>query len=61
MVYADIPASALPAQYTILGTITSGLDIVKKVAQGGTDNANQAGDGHPKTEIDIKSLTMATA
>ena len=61
IVYADIPASALPAQYTVLGTVTSGLDIVQKVAKAGTDNANQPGDGHPKLEIDIKSLTMAAA
>jgi len=60
LVYESIPANALPADYTVLGTLTSGLDIVKKVAQGGTDNANQQGDGHPKVEVDIKSLTMAT-
>ncbi|MDI6101425.1 peptidylprolyl isomerase [Actinoplanes sp. NEAU-A12] len=61
LVYEDIPAEALPPQYTILGSITSGLDIVKKVAQGGTDDANQPGDGHPKTEINIKDLTLAAA
>nr|WP_296072004.1 peptidylprolyl isomerase [uncultured Actinoplanes sp.] len=61
IVYEDIPAAALPAQYTVLGTVTSGLDLVKKVAKAGTDNANQPGDGHPKQEVDIKSLTMAAA
>ena len=59
VVYEDIPAASLPAQYTVLGTITSGLDIVKKVAKAGTDS--KTGDGHPKLEIDIKSLTMAAA
>jgi peptidyl-prolyl cis-trans isomerase B (cyclophilin B) len=61
IVYEDIPADALPAQYTVLGTLTTGLDIVKSVAKAGTDNANAKGDGHPKKEVDIKSLTMAAA
>ena len=61
IVYKDIPAAALPAQYTVLGKLTTGLDIVQKVAKAGTDNAFQQGDGHPKTEVDIKSLTMAAA
>jgi peptidyl-prolyl cis-trans isomerase B (cyclophilin B) len=61
IVYGDIAATALPAQYTILGTVTSGMDVVQKVAKAGSDNANQPGDGHPKLEIDIKTLTMATA
>jgi peptidyl-prolyl cis-trans isomerase B (cyclophilin B) len=59
IVYEDIPAAALPAQYTVLGTLTKGLDIVKTVAKAGTDNANGQGDGHPKKEVDIKTLTMA--
>jgi peptidyl-prolyl cis-trans isomerase B (cyclophilin B) len=61
IVYGDIPAAALPAQYTVLGTLTKGLDVVQKVAKAGTDNANQPGDGHPKQELDIKTLTMAAA
>jgi peptidyl-prolyl cis-trans isomerase B (cyclophilin B) len=61
VVYEDIAATALPAQYTVLGTVTTGLDIVRKVAKAGTDNANQPGDGHPKMELDIKTLTVAAA
>ena len=61
IVYADIAASALPAEYTVLGTLTKGLDIVQAVAKAGSDNANGQGDGHPKKELDIKSLTMAAA
>ncbi|MEU8813126.1 peptidylprolyl isomerase [Actinoplanes sp. NPDC048796] len=61
LVYGDIAAASLPAQYTVLGTVTKGLDIVQKVAKAGSDNANGQGDGHPKQEIDIKSLTMAAA
>jgi peptidyl-prolyl cis-trans isomerase B (cyclophilin B) len=61
IVYEDIPAANLPADYSVLGTLTKGLDIVKNVAKAGTDNKNQPGDGHPKTEVLIKSLTMAAA
>jgi peptidyl-prolyl cis-trans isomerase B (cyclophilin B) len=45
----------------VLGTVTKGMDIVQNVAKSGTDNANGKGDGHPKKEIDIKTLTMAAA
>ena len=46
----------------MLGTLTKGLDLVQKVAKAGGDNAKaQAGDGHPKMEVDIKTLTMAAA
>ena len=58
IVYAD---TDLPADYTVLGTITKGLDIVETVAKAGTDDANGKGDGHPKKEVDIKTLTMTTA
>jgi peptidyl-prolyl cis-trans isomerase B (cyclophilin B) len=53
----------LPASYTLLGTITSGLDIIKGVIAAGDDEAfkAQAGGGHPKKEVDIKTLTMAAA
>jgi peptidyl-prolyl cis-trans isomerase B (cyclophilin B) len=58
IVYAD---TELPADYTVLGTVTKGLDIVEEVAKAGSDNANGQGDGHPKKEVVIKSLTMAAA
>ncbi|MEV6595988.1 peptidylprolyl isomerase [Actinoplanes sp. NPDC051346] len=58
IVYAD---TELPPDYTVLGTVTKGLDIVEGVAKAGSDNANGQGDGHPKKEIDIKSITMAGA
>lgn len=53
----------LPANYTLLGTITTGLDIVKGVVKAGDDGAfkSSAGGGHPKKELDIKSLTVAAA
>jgi len=59
IVYGDIAAASLPAEYTVLGTVTSGMDIVQKVAKAGTDNKQS--DGHPKLEVDIQSLQMAPA
>jgi peptidyl-prolyl cis-trans isomerase B (cyclophilin B) len=56
IVYED---TDLPPDYTVLGKITKGLDIVESVAKAGSDNANGQGDGHPKKEITIKTLTMA--
>ncbi|GAA3342692.1 peptidylprolyl isomerase [Amorphoplanes nipponensis] len=56
IVYED---TDLPPDYTVVGTITKGLDIVESVAKAGSDNANGQGDGHPKKEITIKTLTMA--
>jgi len=49
----------LPPQYTIFGKVTAGLGVVTKVAAAGTDNANSAGDGHPKLKITITSMTSA--
>jgi peptidyl-prolyl cis-trans isomerase B (cyclophilin B) len=53
--------SQLDPSYTVLGTVTSGMDIVKQVAAAGDDGAyaQQAGGGHPKKEVMIKSLTMS--
>lgn len=53
----------LPASYTLFGKITTGLDIVKSVVKAGDDGAfaAQAGGGHPKKEVVIKTLTVAAA
>ncbi|MEV4812468.1 peptidylprolyl isomerase [Micromonospora avicenniae] len=58
IVYGDSP---LDPSYTVLGTITGGMDIVNDVAKAGDDGAfaQQAGGGHPKKEIVIKKLTMS--
>ncbi|HMD92231.1 MAG TPA: peptidylprolyl isomerase [Trebonia sp.] len=51
--------STLPAQYTPFGTITSGLDILQKVAKAGTTcNYSGAGDGAPKEKVVIDSVTI---
>jgi len=55
-VYGD---TQLDPSYTVLGTVTKGMDIVNTVAKAGSDNSGQKGDGHPKKELDIKTLTMS--
>jgi peptidyl-prolyl cis-trans isomerase B (cyclophilin B) len=51
--------SSLPAQYTPFGTITSGLDILQKVAKAGTTcNYSGTGDGAPKEKVVIDSVTI---
>ncbi|MFF5227617.1 peptidylprolyl isomerase [Dactylosporangium sp. NPDC000521] len=68
IVYKDI--EQLSADYTVLGRVTEGLDLVKKVAEAGTapdpaasgdPAAASSGDGAPKTEVKIKTLTMSPA
>jgi peptidyl-prolyl cis-trans isomerase B (cyclophilin B) len=45
-----------PADYTIFGTITGGLDVLQKIGATGTDNGSP--DGKPKAEVKINSLTV---
>jgi peptidyl-prolyl cis-trans isomerase B (cyclophilin B) len=58
IVYGD---TQLDPSYTVLGTVTKGMEIVDQVAKAGVDDANGPGDGHPKKEVVIKTLTMAAA
>ena len=67
IVYKDI--ESLSADYTVLGKVTEGLDLIKKVADAGVkpdpsaDPSNPAagGEGAPKLEVRIKSLTISPA
>jgi peptidyl-prolyl cis-trans isomerase B (cyclophilin B) len=45
-----------PADYTIFGTITGGLDVLQKIGAAGTDNGSP--DGKPKNEVKISTLTV---
>jgi len=56
--YRDNP---LPASYSVMGTVTKGLDIVEQVAAAGTDDKNGPGDGTPKRPISITSVTVRPA
>jgi peptidyl-prolyl cis-trans isomerase B (cyclophilin B) len=59
MVYKD---SGLDAKYTVIGTITKGLDVVKKIAAGGVAPGGQSEtDGKPKIAVNIKTLTLTAA
>ena len=50
IVYKD---STLPPNYTIFGKVTSGMNVVDKVAAAGSD---PAGDGKPKLSITLTSV-----
>ncbi|MEV4412856.1 peptidylprolyl isomerase [Catellatospora sp. NPDC049609] len=60
LVWGDTP---LPSQYTVLGKITKGLDIVQKVgAAGAVDKDGKAvPDGSPKTPVTITSVKVTPA
>lgn len=55
LVYED---TTLPAGYTIWGTITAGLDIVRQVAAGGVVGGGS--DGPPLQSITIETATAQT-
>jgi len=63
IVYKDI--AQLDPNYTVIGRVTEGLDLVKKVADAGVvaepsaDPSTPPSEGKPKTEVRIKSLTMS--
>lgn len=58
IVYKD--GSALGPQYTPIGTVVSGLEVVERVAAAGVADANgqPATDGKPKLDTVIQSLTV---
>ena len=51
--------NALPPAYTVFGEVIGGLDVVDKVAAGGDDGSNGAGDGHPNIETKLTRVTVA--
>jgi peptidyl-prolyl cis-trans isomerase B (cyclophilin B) len=59
IVYKDSPV--FEAKYTVLGVVTEGLDVVDKIAAGGVaDGSEKPGDGKPKLETTIQSLTLGS-
>ena len=50
--------TSLSPAYTPFGTITSGLDILQKVANAGTSCTYSAGGGVPKEKVVINSVTI---
>jgi peptidyl-prolyl cis-trans isomerase B (cyclophilin B) len=57
IVFAD---TLLPADYTIFGSVVSGLDAAKGVGKAGDDGAfaQQAGGGHPRKKITFTTVTV---
>ncbi|GAB2854044.1 hypothetical protein GCM10022221_62030 [Actinocorallia aurea] len=45
----------LPPDYSVFGTVTKGIEEVEKVGKAGSE---PAGDGKPKTKVDIKSISI---
>ncbi|SHN45050.1 peptidyl-prolyl cis-trans isomerase B (cyclophilin B) [Cryptosporangium aurantiacum] len=59
IVYKDIPEEALGAEYTVVGKVTKGLDLVEKVAAKGVEGST--GDGKPKQAVNITTVTVSPA
>jgi peptidyl-prolyl cis-trans isomerase B (cyclophilin B) len=49
---------SLGKNYSVIGHVTGGLDILKKVATGGDDGSNQAGGGKPNVPLYFKTVTL---
>jgi peptidyl-prolyl cis-trans isomerase B (cyclophilin B) len=67
IVYKDTPESAdqsgnpqsnLAPNYTVIGTVTGGMNIVDKVAAGGAKPADANGNTAPKIPLDVKTMTV---
>jgi peptidyl-prolyl cis-trans isomerase B (cyclophilin B) len=56
LVFTD---TQLPPNYTPFGTITSGLDVLTKVAAGGVNSPS--GDGAPKLPVQLQKVTVAAS
>lgn len=56
IVYKDSQIPQNTGGYTIMGSVTSGLDVVQDIAEDGVDGGGQ--DGPPATPVTIDSLTL---
>ncbi|MVZ99292.1 protein kinase [Actinomadura sp. LD22] len=56
-------AAEIPGDYTVFGHVTSGMDVVDKVAQAGTQGSAVMGsdDGPPKLKITIQRFTTSAS
>ncbi|WP_084701842.1 peptidylprolyl isomerase [Cryptosporangium arvum] len=63
IVYKDIPDGSLGADYTVVGKVTKGLDLIVKAAEKGVTPADPSnpGDGKPKQAVTINTLTVSPA
>jgi peptidyl-prolyl cis-trans isomerase B (cyclophilin B) len=49
---------ALGKNYTVIGHVVAGLDVLQKVAEGGDDGSNSAGGGRPNLDLIFKTVTL---
>jgi peptidyl-prolyl cis-trans isomerase B (cyclophilin B) len=50
--------STLPASYTVAGQITAGLPVLDKILALGDDGSNGTGDGAPKQNVYLNTVTV---
>lgn len=55
LVYGD---SQLPPEYTVLGRVTKGLDVLRNIGKAGNDGSNGPGDGKPKQPVTLTSVSI---
>ncbi|GAB3301885.1 peptidylprolyl isomerase [Epidermidibacterium keratini] len=53
--------SSLPPNYSVVGTVSEGLDVVKQIAAAGVTvtDPSRPGDGAPTTPVTLDSVTVA--
>ncbi|MEV4556268.1 peptidylprolyl isomerase [Kitasatospora sp. NPDC049285] len=49
----------LSPAYTPFGQVTSGLDVLQKIAAGGEDDQNNPGDGFPTLPVNIRNVQIS--
>jgi peptidyl-prolyl cis-trans isomerase B (cyclophilin B) len=59
IVYKD--SGGLPANYPVIGKVTKGLDVVKKIAEAGAvgTDGKAATDGKPKNDVIVQTVTVS--
>ena len=50
--------TGLSKNYTVVGHVTKGLNILQQVAQAGDDGSNQAGGGRPNKDLIFKTVRL---
>ncbi len=50
----------LSPNYTPFGQVTSGLDVLQKIAAGGEDDQNAPGDGFPTLRVDFRKVSISS-
>jgi peptidyl-prolyl cis-trans isomerase B (cyclophilin B) len=53
LVYKD---SDIDPNYSVFGTVTTGLDVLDRIAAAGDDDSNGPGDGRPNLQVTVTSV-----